>query len=134
VAQATQTVQKKGGWVQRKEWKEDDGTDTDLLLDIASTKVSSGSIHRQAINSELVWLKDPKKLADRVASLLAAGKPDMAAALVREAQGRRIECTVAWNHLMQYCMNRDAPRAAFKFYNDVCDGSDIFSSQLELPR
>ncbi|EAU38255.1 predicted protein [Aspergillus terreus NIH2624] len=78
------------------------------------------SVSSKVVELELKWLKDPRALADRVARLLSADDVPLAAALVRSAQKERMECSVAWNHLLEYCMNKRAPRAAFKFYNDVC--------------
>ncbi|GES57417.1 pentatricopeptide repeat protein [Aspergillus terreus] len=77
------------------------------------------SVSSKVVELELKWLKDPRALADRVARLLSADDVPLAAALVRSAQKERMECSVAWNHLLEYCMNKRAPRAAFKFYNDM---------------
>lgn len=90
-----------------------------LLLDIATGKEAARSVSPKAVEMEIKWLKDPKELANRVARLLKGGKAAMAAALVRRAQKEGMECMVAWNHLMEHCMDRGAPVAAFKFYNDV---------------
>ncbi|KAL4897860.1 hypothetical protein BDV59DRAFT_208504 [Aspergillus ambiguus] len=80
---------------------------------------SGRSVSAKVVELELKWLKDPRALADRVARLLGGGDVPLAAALVRSAQKERMECAVAWNHLMEYCMGKRAPRAAFKFYNDM---------------
>ena len=71
------------------------------------------------INEELKWLNDPRKMADRVARILHSGNPALAAALVRAGTKQGLRCDVAWNHLLQYCMDQKHPQAAFKFYNDV---------------
>ena len=71
------------------------------------------------INEELKWLNDPRKMADRVARILHSGNPALAAALVRAGTKQGMRCDVAWNHLLQYCMDQNHPQAAFKFYNDV---------------
>lgn len=71
------------------------------------------------INEELKWLNDPRKMADRVARILHSGNPALAAALVRAGTKQGLRCDVAWNHLLQYCMDQNHPQAAFKFYNDV---------------
>ncbi|KAN0076516.1 hypothetical protein V8E54_006658 [Elaphomyces granulatus] len=89
------------------------------LLDIASAKATGRSISRAAIEKEIVWLTDPKTLSERIERLLKKRDPGMAAALVRAAQNNGIECVVAWNHLMEYCMSAGAPSAAFKFFNDM---------------
>jgi hypothetical protein len=71
------------------------------------------------INEELKWLNDPRRMADRVARILHSGNPALAAALVRAGTKQGMRCDVAWNHLLQYCMDQNHPQAAFKFYNDV---------------
>lgn len=71
------------------------------------------------INEELKWLNDPRKMADRVARILHSGNPALAAALIRAGTKQGLRCDVAWNHLLQYCMDQNHPQAAFKFYNDV---------------
>ncbi|KAK4867728.1 hypothetical protein LT330_001238 [Penicillium expansum] len=71
------------------------------------------------INEELKWLNDPRKMADRVARILHSGNPALAAALVRAGTKQGLRCDVAWNHLLQYCMDQNHPQAAFKFYNDM---------------
>ncbi|KAJ6179610.1 hypothetical protein N7519_010071 [Penicillium mononematosum] len=71
------------------------------------------------INEELKWLNDPRKMADRVARILHSGNPALAAALVRAGTKQGMRCDVAWNHLLQYCMDQNHPQAAFKFYNDM---------------
>ncbi|KAF9893876.1 hypothetical protein FE257_010046 [Aspergillus nanangensis] len=77
------------------------------------------SISSKVVEMELKWLQDPRALADRVARLLQAGDFALAAALVRGAQADRIECSVAWNHLMEHSLKKGNPKAAFKFYNDM---------------
>ncbi|KAJ5081694.1 hypothetical protein NUU61_009958 [Penicillium alfredii] len=74
---------------------------------------------RKGINIELKWLKDPRELADRVGRVLQLGDPALAVALIRGAQKNKMKCDVAWNHLLAYCMDRNQPRVAFKFYNDM---------------
>ncbi|KXG54141.1 uncharacterized protein PGRI_072850 [Penicillium griseofulvum] len=71
------------------------------------------------INEELKWLNDPRRMADRVARILHSGNPALAAALVRAGTKQGMRCDVAWNHLLQYCMDQNHPQAAFKFYNDM---------------
>jgi hypothetical protein len=125
VVRTTSTWQKEGNGRQQNKREIVNGRKENLLLDIATAKNTGRSISKKAVEMELAWLKDPMELARRVARLLSGGEPGIAATLVREAQGRRIECAVAWNHLMQYCMNQGAPLAAFKFYNDVRDKPEL---------
>lgn len=71
------------------------------------------------VNMELRWLNDPHKMADRIERILQSGEPALAAAIVRAGTKKGMRCDVAWNHLLQYCMDQQSPQAAFKFYNDV---------------
>lgn len=99
-----------------------------LLLDIAAAATApkytgkdkrAPQVSSTAVQMELKWLQDPRKLADRVAELLRKRRAPMAVALIRQAQKQHMECGVAWNNLLEYCMNKGAPMAAFKFYNEV---------------
>lgn len=101
--------------------------DNQSLLEIAMAGTNrkvrderiGSSISRKAVEMELNWLADPKDLQARVARLLTAGDVAFAAELVRTAQIKRLECGVAWNRLLSYCMEKGNALAAFKFYNDV---------------
>lgn len=81
--------------------------------------VLRGRLSEGAIKHELKWLQDPKALADRVARLLRADDLASASGLVRQAQREKRNCQVAWNHILEYSMDRGQPLAAFRFYNDV---------------
>lgn len=78
----------------------------------------------KAIREELRWLKDPRQLEHRVLRLLSSHDLASATALVRGAQSQRIECMVAWNHLLKYLLTEEQPVAAFRLYNEVgpCPG------------
>lgn len=78
-----------------------------------------GKLSSKAIKSELKWLQDPKALADRVARLLKVDDLASAAGLVRQAQKEKMNCHVAWNHLLDYTMTEGYPVAAFRLYNEV---------------
>ena len=78
-------------------------------------------------SKEIVWLKDPHMLEDRIARILRDDRIQMAAALVREAQRNNMKCVVAWNHIFQYLMDKKRLKEAFKFYNDVSAPSDFGS-------
>ncbi|KAE8372718.1 hypothetical protein BDV26DRAFT_87936 [Aspergillus bertholletiae] len=105
-------------------------TRDDLLLTIAKAGTSpktreelggsmSVTVSGKVVEMELKWLKDPRALSDRVARLLNANDILLAVALVRTAQKEHMECTVAWNHLMEYCLKKNNPQAALKFYNEM---------------
>ena len=91
------------------------------LMAIASNSKLDGEdpTSRKTLELELKWLADPRALADRVARILQSGDVAKAAALVRQAQREGMNCGVAWNNLLQYFMNRQCSKAAFKLYNDV---------------
>lgn len=78
------------------------------------------------VNMELRWLNDPHKMADRIDRILQNGEPALAAAIVRAGTKKGMRCDVAWNHLLQYCMDQKSPQAAFKFYNDVSLQPQLF--------
>lgn len=116
--------------------------EAEILLDIAKAATaprtkreadgigSAGVVSKKVVDMEIKWLQDPKELADRVARLLKGREPALAVALVRRAQTDGVRCQVAWNHLLHHCMDRDAPQAAFRFYNEVRGGYPVLSSSL----
>ncbi len=80
----------------------------------------------QRARREARYLKDPLALANRVRSLLQGSKepqPSMAYALTRVASKRQ-QCTVAWNHLIDYEMSKGKVKNALKAYNDVGSNND----------
>ena len=75
-----------------------------------------------AAEKELAWMQDPAELANRVEDLLRKRDVRFAATLVRTSQKQGyVNTTVAWNHLMSYCLRANEPQAAWKFYNEVSD-------------
>ncbi|KAI9844711.1 MAG: hypothetical protein M1838_002069 [Thelocarpon superellum] len=83
---------------------------------------SEGDLRRRRpdlnVGLELKYLRDPVKLADRVRFALRDGQVDQAMDLVREAS-KDIPCTVSWNHLMDYQMQRGRVAASLKTYNEM---------------
>ena len=67
---------------------------------------------------ELRWLKDPMKLADHTVKLLRDDDFLKALELVRLAS-KDLECTVSWNHLIDYEMSKARVTEAVKLYNEV---------------
>ena len=67
---------------------------------------------------ELRWLKDPVKLADHTVKLLRDDDFLKALELVRLAS-KDVECTVSWNHLIDYEMSKARVTEAVKLYNEV---------------
>ena len=82
-----------------------------------------------ALKKELEWLKDPLAMANRVARFLQQEDPASAAMLVREAQKEGISTSVAWNHLIFYCMEKGLWQPALKFYHDVSLSSALLGLQ-----
>ena len=68
---------------------------------------------------ELRWLKDPVALADHSVKLLRKDDHVKALDLVRLAS-RDVECTVSWNHIIDYEMSKARVNNAIKLYNEVC--------------
>lgn len=64
------------------------------------------------------WLKDPLKLGDHTVSLLRADNFRKALEIVRIAS-RDVQCTVSWNHLVDYEMSKGRVQNATKVYNEV---------------
>jgi hypothetical protein len=61
---------------------------------------------------------DPLKLAEFVRKALRGDDFDTAAAVVRAAS-KQIQCTVSWNHLIDWEMTKGKMNAALKIYNEV---------------
>ena len=103
---------------QFKEQKGRDGSNKKNLYDAAS------GLRKDivAAEKELAWMHDPAELANRVENLLRKRNVRFAATLVRTSQKQGyVNTTVAWNHLMGYCLKANEPQAAWKFYNEVSD-------------
>ena len=70
------------------------------------------------LDTELVYLQDPLKLAENTIALLRNDDEKKAGDLVRRAS-KRIPCTVSWNHLVDYEMSIGRVKRAVKLYNEV---------------
>ena len=73
---------------------------------------------KKSLKEELRWLRDPLKLAERVVALLRKDEFQKALELVRLAS-KDIQCTVSWNHLVDYEMSKGRVTNASKIYNEV---------------
>ena len=73
---------------------------------------------RRELETELKYLQDPVKLAERVHGLLAQGKVQRALQLLKLASRDR-SCTVSWNHVINHEMKQGRTASALKIYNDV---------------
>ncbi len=83
------------------------------------------------MNKELRYLRDPLKLADHVRSILRNDEEPKALELARAAS-KDIECTVAWNHLIDYGMSKGKVNATLKLYNEVRAFGLMMSYEFEL--
>ncbi|KAF2431205.1 hypothetical protein EJ08DRAFT_191362 [Tothia fuscella] len=82
----------------------------------APTGVPAG-VHGH-IQRELVWLKDPLKLADRTRELLAQDKMHKAYELVRTAS-KSMLCVTSWNALIDFSFTRGDRRCALDTFNEM---------------
>ena len=73
---------------------------------------------KKNLEEELRWLKDPLKLATKVVDLLRQDEFQKALELVRLAS-KDVQCTVSWNHLVDYEMSKGRVTNASKIYNEV---------------
>lgn len=64
-------------------------------------------------------MKDPLQLADFVRKTLRKDDFENAETLVRVAS-KDVQCTVSWNHLIDWQLSKGRMNAAIKTYNEVC--------------
>ena len=74
--------------------------------------------NKSNLEREVRWLKDPVKLADHTVNLLRKDQFQKAVEIVRLAS-KHSECTVSWNHLIDYEMSTAKVDDAFKLFNEV---------------
>lgn len=88
-------------------------------LDLPANRPSKTEAYKRSnLELELRWLKDPVKLADHTVKLLREDDSQKALAIVRLAS-KDVECTVSWNHLIDYEMSKARVANALKLYNEV---------------
>lgn len=93
------------------------GTTTDASQE-SSVEIRPPSRLTWVVKKHLEHLKDPFAIAERVRETLAKDRFEEAALLTRTAS-RDAQCTVSWNHLIEYQMKNQKLRAAIKLYNEV---------------
>lgn len=74
--------------------------------------------NEKAVRQQLGKLKDPIKLAQHVEYALRCGHPDSALDLCRRAS-RNMSCTVAWNHILAWHMEKHQVSKAMDIYNEM---------------
>ena len=98
------------------------------------TKVESVEFKKKKhLDRELVYLRDPVKLAEKTITLLRNDDAEKALDLVRQAS-RSTSCTVSWNHLIDYTMSTGSIRKAVGIYNEVFKSSYLCGSRLRPHR
>ncbi|KAK7544638.1 uncharacterized protein J3D65DRAFT_563964 [Phyllosticta citribraziliensis] len=74
---------------------------------------------RRNVKKELSWLsEDPKKVADHVLKQLKRGEEEKALMSVREMSSK-MECVVAWNHIINHFMRKSFDKLALKVFNEM---------------
>ncbi|KAL8659263.1 MAG: hypothetical protein Q9226_000533 [Calogaya cf. arnoldii] len=73
---------------------------------------------KKHLDRELVYLRDPVKLAEKAIALLRNDDAEKALDLVRQAS-RSTSCTVSWNHLIDYTMSTGSIKKAVGIYNEM---------------
>jgi hypothetical protein len=96
----------------RQEWLESRG------IRPADKRVKKNSESDFVIRKHLKYLKDPLKLAEHVRRLLRGGDFDNTLVIVRAAS-KNVQCTVSWNHLIDWQLSKGKMNAAIKTYNEV---------------
>jgi hypothetical protein len=85
-------------------------------------------VEEARVARHLVYLSDPLKLADFIRQSLQKDDFDTAESVVRAAS-KNIQCTVAWNHLIDYQLRQGRMKAAVKTFNEVRWTSEVFKSR-----
>ncbi|EME88746.1 uncharacterized protein MYCFIDRAFT_126984, partial [Pseudocercospora fijiensis CIRAD86] len=74
--------------------------------------------NEKALRKELIHLKDRVKLADHVHYILRDNKSEKALDLCRLAS-REMRCTVAWNHVIAWNLEKGKVKQALEVYNEM---------------
>ncbi|KAK5132793.1 hypothetical protein LTR08_008594 [Meristemomyces frigidus] len=93
----------------------------EALLEADKESHAAGLAQRaaaRALSKELQYLPDPIKLAEHVRYTLRCNDADKALALVRLASKTR-SCVVAWNHIVNWYMQRGYVNDALRIYNEM---------------
>lgn len=89
---------------------------------------------RKLLAKEMQYLGDPLKLATNTLQLLMQpGQDEKARELVRVAS-KSMECTVSWNHLIDFYMGQGRVAMAMTTYNDVSTRPSEFCQAPPLTR
>lgn len=80
----------------------------------------SSVFSKESLEIELRWLKDMRKFGDHTLKLLQKDDFRKAYELVKLAS-KKFDCTVSWNHLINYEMSKGRVANAVNLFNDVCN-------------
>lgn len=83
----------------------------------------SSVFSKESLEIELRWLKDMRKFGDHTSSLLQKDDFRKAHELVKLAS-KKFDCTVSWNHLINYEMGNGRVANAVNLFNDVCNSTE----------
>lgn len=79
----------------------------------------SSVFSKKSLEIELSWLGDMLKLSDHTLKLLQKDDFHKAYELLKLASNKH-DCTVSWNHLINYEMGKGRVASAINLFNDVC--------------
>lgn len=102
------------GWKKRQEWLDSRGTRP--ANKPPKTEVDQSFVVRK----HLQYLQDPLKLAGFVRSSLREDGDINTTLEVVRAASKSIQCTVSWNHLIEWYLHQQKMNAAIRIYNEVC--------------
>lgn len=75
---------------------------------------------KKSLEIELSWLRDMLKLSDHTLDLLEKDDFSKAHELLKLAS-KEHDCTISWNHLINYQMGKGKVAHAINLFNDVCN-------------
>lgn len=75
---------------------------------------------KKSLEIELSWLRDMLKLSDHTLNLLEKDDFRKAYELLKLAS-KKYDCTISWNHLINYEMGKGRVANAINLFNDVCN-------------
>lgn len=83
----------------------------------------SSVFSKESLEIELRWLKDMRKFGDHTLNLLQKDDFRKAYELVKLAS-KKYDCTISWNHLINYEMGKGRVANAVNLFNDVCNSTE----------
>lgn len=87
-------------------------------FDSSKSELAIDTATKRALQKELQFLPDPAKLADHILYTLRCEKRDKAIMLARMAS-KEGSCVVAWNHIVNWHMQKGRVNEALKLFNEM---------------